>query len=275
MVLMAQIEDINWLNIKNLIFNQGRLLERKLYSYFFENGSKEGVIKALSAYQNDDGGFGNGIEPDILCPDSSAIGAETALYILDLLDLKEAKLSKKLIDWIINAQNNEGFIDHPPKNLVNYPFQPWWKNPDDKRILILAAILRKWDINKPKFFIRVNRYFSNLTIPDKFQIYDYPFFVYLKYCGDTQEENELFLKLLEYLPKIIKENENHFPLLSRYWFYLADNVKVSVLKEEVNIFITSIENDGGIRNPFENLPWWKPIFTLDGLILMKKFNFLE
>ncbi|NHJ23543.1 MAG: hypothetical protein EAX89_03140 [Candidatus Lokiarchaeota archaeon] len=275
MVLMAQIEDNKWLNIKNLIFNQGRLLERKLYSYFFEKGSKEGVLKALSAYQNDDGGFGNGIEPDILCPDSSAIGAETALYILDLLDLKEEKLSKKLIDWIINAQNNEGFIDHPPKNLFNYPFQPWWKNPDDKRILILAAILRKWDINSPKFFKRVNRYFSNLTIPDKFQIYDYPFFVYLKYCGDTQEETELFFKLLEYLPKIIKEYKNHFPLLSRYWFYLADNVKASVLKEEVNTFITSIENDGGIRNPFENLPWWKPIFTLDGLILMKKFNFLE
>lgn len=275
MVLMAQIEDNKWLNIKNLIFNQGRLLERKLYSYFFEKGSKEGVLKALSAYQNDDGGFGNGIEPDILCPDSSAIGAETALYILDLLDLKEEKLSKKLIDWIINAQNNEGFIDHPPKNLFNYPFQPWWKNPDDKRILILAAILRKWDINNPKFFKRVNRYFSNLTIPDKFQIYDYPFFVYLKYCGDTQEETELFFKLLEYLPKIIKEYKNHFPLLSRYWFYLADNVKASVLKEEVNTFITSIENDGGIRNPFENLPWWKPIFTLDGLILMKKFNFLE
>lgn len=272
---MAQIEDNKWLNIKNLIFNQGRLLERKLYSYFFEKGSKEGVLKALSAYQNDDGGFGNGIEPDILCPDSSAIGAETALYILDLLDLKEEKLSKKLIDWIINAQNNEGFIDHPPKNLFNYPFQPWWKNPDDKRILILAAILRKWDINSPKFFKRVNRYFSNLTIPDKFQIYDYPFFVYLKYCGDTQEETELFFKLLEYLPKIIKEYKNHFPLLSRYWFYLADNVKASVLKEEVNTFITSIENDGGIRNPFENLPWWKPIFTLDGLILMKKFNFLE
>ncbi len=254
MVLMAQIEDNKWLNIKNLIFNQGRLLERKLYSYFFEKGSKEGVLKALSAYQNDDGGFGNGIEPDILCPDSSAIGAETALYILDLLDLKEEKLSKKLIDWIINAQNNEGFIDHPPKNLFNYPFQPWWKNPDDKRILILAAILRKWDINSPKFFKRVNRYFSNLTIPDKFQIYDYPFFVYLKYCGDTQEETELFFKLLEYLPKIIKEYKNHFPLLSRYWFYLADNVKASVLKEEVNTFITSIENDGGIRNPLGGNP---------------------
>jgi len=70
--------------VKLFIFSKGRLLERKMFSYFFEEGRKEEVLKVLVGYQNHDGGFGNGVEPDLLCPDSSAIGAETALYILDL-----------------------------------------------------------------------------------------------------------------------------------------------------------------------------------------------
>lgn len=45
-----------------------RPLEVARWEYLFENGSKERVIYYLSAYQNDDGGFGNGIEPDFWLP---------------------------------------------------------------------------------------------------------------------------------------------------------------------------------------------------------------
>ena len=68
------------------IFTHGRLLERQLYATFFQDGTVQACLKALLAYQNPDGGFGNGIEPDLLCPDSTAIGAETAMVLLDLLD---------------------------------------------------------------------------------------------------------------------------------------------------------------------------------------------
>ena len=50
------------------IFTHGRLLERQLYAYFFQDGTREACLKALLAYQNPDGGFhytspGNGTEP--------------------------------------------------------------------------------------------------------------------------------------------------------------------------------------------------------------------
>ncbi|MFX1317135.1 MAG: hypothetical protein ACFE9T_14840, partial [Promethearchaeota archaeon] len=83
---MRTIDENQIKKIKEFIFKNSRLLERRLFSFFFEKGEKNDVIKALVAYQNLDGGFGNGIEPDLLCPDSSAIGAETAMYYFDLLD---------------------------------------------------------------------------------------------------------------------------------------------------------------------------------------------
>ena len=78
--------------VRNFIFRNGRLIERKLFSFFFESGNKDDVVKALIGYQNIDGGFGNGIEPDLLCPDSTAIGAETALYILDILEISNSDI---------------------------------------------------------------------------------------------------------------------------------------------------------------------------------------
>ena len=120
---MRTIDEKQIKKIKEFIFKNGRLLERRLFSFFFEKGNKDAVIKALVAYQNLDGGFGNGIEPDLLCPDSTAIGAETAMYILDLLGYVNNEITDHLFNWIIKEQNEEGYINHPPKNLYNYPFK--------------------------------------------------------------------------------------------------------------------------------------------------------
>ena len=128
-------------------------------------------MKVLTGYQNHDGGFGNGIEPDLLCPDSTAIGAETALYILDLLESKGNNISKDLIKWILKAQNKEGYINHPPENLFKYPYQSWWKNPDDNRIFVLAGILKKWDSGSEGFFKNVRDYYQKTELPKDFGFY--------------------------------------------------------------------------------------------------------
>jgi len=270
-------ESINTLieKTKNLIFSEGRLIERKLFSYFFEAGLKEEVLKALAAYQNDDGGVGNGIEPDLLCPDSTAIGAETALYILDLLDSKESDITFNLIKWISKVQNKEGHINHPPENLFNYPYQPWWKNPDRNRIFVLAGILKKWDMGNEEFFKNVRRYYQKIEFPKEFGFYDYPIFVYLKYCSKTNEDIVNFEQIVEKIPLILENNKDHFPLFSRYWYYAIEHVNKEIVENEVSYFLNSFENDGGIKIAYQNLPWWRPIFSLDGLILMKKYQILK
>ena len=152
---MRAIDENQYKRIKEFIFRNGRLLERKLFTFFFENGNKDDVIKALLAYQNLDGGFGNGIEPDLLCPESTAIGAETAMYILDLLEYVDNEITDHLVNWIIEVQNEEGYINHPPKNMYNYPFQDWWDGPDDLRILAISGFLKKWGFKELSFFKKV------------------------------------------------------------------------------------------------------------------------
>ena len=33
--------------------------------------------------------------------------------------------------------------------------------------------------------------------------------------------------------------------------------------------------DGGVATPYPDLPWWRPVFTLDGLILLKRYGLLQ
>lgn len=259
---------------KEFIYENGRLLERKLFEHFFEDMPRQAPVNALLAYQNPDGGFGNGIEPDLLCPDSTAIGAETALYVLDILDYEDPGLLRKLAGWVVNNQLDDGAIKHPPENLFNYPFQPWWANPDPTRVLVLAGLLKKWGVELPNFYERVRGFYLESEYPEEISFYGYPYFVYLKYCRESREEQARFDGLVAELPVVFEEHRAQFPVFSRYWCYAKDYVPEEVLVGEAQIFINALQDDGGIENPYPDLPWWRPIFTLDGLILLKIWGFL-
>jgi hypothetical protein len=256
--------------IKDFIFKNGRLLERKLFSYFFENGNKEGVIKALIAYQNLDGGFGNGIEPDLLCPDSNAIGAETALYLLDLLETSKSDIITNIAKWVVNSQNSQGYIDHPPENLEEYPYQPWWKNPDNTRIFAVAAFLKKFEFEDKNFFSKVRTFYAKTQIPKEIQIYDYPYFMYLKFLAEKKEEKKMLQHFINQLPNVFKKNKEHYPLFGRHWYHALDIVDEKLVEKETNNFFNGLMDDGGLKIIYQNLHWWRPIWTLDGLIILKK-----
>jgi hypothetical protein len=264
------LTDDQLLRAKDFIFKNGRLIERKLFEYFFEQGSQENCLKALAAYQNEDGGFGNGIEPDLLCPDSSAIGAETAMYVLDLLDCGNTEFPCQLIDWIITHQTDEGDIPHPPENYLQYPYQPWWKNPDKERVLSLAGYLRKWGIDQPAFFQKVRSLHRSMPLAEVLRYYDYPHFVYLKYCGTSNEDKAELSTIIAQLPTLLINNRDHFPLFGRAWYLASDYVSQEILAREANLFINAFQEDGGIMTPYPDFPWWQPIFLLDGLIQLKK-----
>ena len=255
---------------KDFIFSQGRLLERKLFERFFEDGSSEACLQALLAYRNPDGGFGNGIEPDLMCPDSTAIGAESALFVLDLLDHQDPAIVHPLVNWIVANQSETGAIPHPPPGLHDYPHQPWWQNPDDSRILVLAGLLGKWGVEMPDLFAGARHFYETNDLPEADNFYGYPHFAYLTYCGESTEDREKLSTMAAGLSTLLASHGDHFPLWSRYWFYAADLVGEEVLRREAEAFTAALQDDGGLLTPYPDLLWWRPIFTLDGLILMRK-----
>lgn len=115
--------------IRTWVYRNARNIELNLWKYFFENGSKDDVLEALSYYQNDDGGFGNGLEPDNWNPGSTPY---TTLYAINLLsDIEFVDLGHPIYKGILEYLHSEkdlmdyGWRFSVPAN-DNYPHAPWW-----------------------------------------------------------------------------------------------------------------------------------------------------
>ena len=57
--------------IRRWMHRNARPLDLARWQYHFESGSAEAVLQSLSAYQNEDGGFGHGLEVDCWNPASA------------------------------------------------------------------------------------------------------------------------------------------------------------------------------------------------------------
>jgi Prenyltransferase and squalene oxidase repeat len=64
------------------MLSQARLLERRQFATIFLGQPAARVVDALRGYQNDDGGFGQAMEPDTRCPASLPIYVEVAFQAL-------------------------------------------------------------------------------------------------------------------------------------------------------------------------------------------------
>ncbi|MFT4146503.1 MAG: hypothetical protein QM644_18830 [Mobilitalea sp.] len=115
--------------IKTWIYRNARDLELSLWKYYFEEGNKSDVISALSYYQNEDGGFGNSLEPDNWNPNSTPY---TTLYAISILnDIEFIDLSHPIYKGILNyLQNEKDLMEYGWRFCVptndSYPHAPWW-----------------------------------------------------------------------------------------------------------------------------------------------------
>ncbi|CAG7633854.1 hypothetical protein ACFQI7_18540 [Paenibacillus allorhizosphaerae] len=118
---------------KPFIYGNARLLDRKRFEYHFEGGSQEGVIEALRAYQNPDGGFGNALEPDIRCPFSQPVPTEMALAIMDQIDYFDPRILEGINRFLRENTLREGGLPLAFRSVNDFPHAPWWKTKEDDR----------------------------------------------------------------------------------------------------------------------------------------------
>lgn len=115
---------------EEFIWNNARLLERRLFDFHFRSGSSQAVLSALCAYQNEDGGFGNALEPDIRCPASQPVPTQHALEILDVAGFDET-LVQRICNFLLSITTEEGGVPFVLPSVRQYPHAPWWNTEDN------------------------------------------------------------------------------------------------------------------------------------------------
>jgi hypothetical protein len=128
---------MTYIGIKNWFTQNARQLELSLWDYFFEDGSQNKVLEVLALYQNDDGGFGQLLEPDNWNPNSTP---STTLFALNILksigfhDMKHA-IYQGIIRYLSSGKDRKeyGWMFSVPEN-DNFPHAPWWGYKEDANL---------------------------------------------------------------------------------------------------------------------------------------------
>lgn len=262
-------------SFRNHIYNEGRLIERRMFELVFGNGTPEGFLSALKGYMNSDGGFAHGIEPDLRTPVSNAVSVETALCLIDLADVHDGGIIREVAHWASRAMNQNGWISHPVSDIMHYPHQPWWENQDDTRILSISGLLKKLGVESILDEERIRQYALTVPLPEEISMYDYPLFLYALYHDDFERRDAVLDHYTSGMEEFLKKNMNHHPMFSRYWHYAIEIMPKKVVEAEAWRVIDGMTTEGHLVNPYTDLPWWTPIFTLDALSLLKKYGYLE
>jgi hypothetical protein len=111
---------------RELVYRSGRVLERRLFARLFEGGGDEGVVAAVLAYSNEDGGFGNGLEPDKLAPDSQPLDVQFALETLSHASAGKAQIGERACEFLIGIADERGFVPIVLPSVADYPRAAHW-----------------------------------------------------------------------------------------------------------------------------------------------------
>jgi hypothetical protein len=103
-----------------------RVIDRRRFERMFGGGAAGPVRDAVAAYRNQDGGFGQALEPDSRAPGSQPLAVEMALRIMDEADAWDDALVLAACDWLAAVAPAEGGAAGVEPSMAGWPHAPWW-----------------------------------------------------------------------------------------------------------------------------------------------------
>lgn len=196
---------------RKYILEHARPLDQALFTFHFEQGAQDKVIEELLPFQNQDGGFGNAIEPDFRLPTSSPMATTIGLqYLKDIQASANEPIVKDAISYLIDSFNlDKQRWKAVPKEINDFPHAPWWNfNSEEDR----CGVEETWANPSAEIVSYLNQYHllvdrkflehvNNLAVdqlkllPEKIEMHD--FLCYLRLLESVEGENfEIILQKL-------------------------------------------------------------------------------
>ena len=116
----------------------GRLIDRRRLDRLLGGAPADGVIAAIMAYANPDGGFAGMIEPDVRTTSSQPIAA---LNAFELLHEVGAAAPGAALDWLESITGDDGGIPFSLPTVADAPHAPWMAPADGSSFHMTAAVV--------------------------------------------------------------------------------------------------------------------------------------
>lgn len=138
---MKMLTKNDYKEIRTWIYKNARPLDLAMWKVIFEDGACSDVGEILAFYQNADGGFGNGVEPDCWNTESSPYATMIAAGALRMIGFVEKEgVNNPIVQGIFRylesgvQRNEEGWFFCIPSN-DEFPRAPWWTYSDESNHL--------------------------------------------------------------------------------------------------------------------------------------------
>jgi hypothetical protein len=125
---LARAEHFVWLT--------ARVLEQRRFAYHFPDGGDEdraedadAVETALSAYRNEDGGYGHALAPDLRGPASQPLHTAHALRVLDSVGRCAGPRIERICRYLTAASTSQGALPALRPSPHGRPFTPFLSFP--------------------------------------------------------------------------------------------------------------------------------------------------
>ena len=144
----------NFKKARDFILTNARMIERRLFHFYFEHHDPKGIYHAIYAYRNSDGGFGHGMEPDTASPESQPLFTIMAMETLDQVGfLNTEQIESDFLTYFESIITQKGGIPWMFKPTSDYPCEPHFKSVKEWAALSTTApllgMLEKYNIQRP------------------------------------------------------------------------------------------------------------------------------
>jgi len=259
---------------KTSIMNRGRPLEQALCRYYFDGASKEHILVEIGKFQNDDGGFGNALEPDLRASESSALCTTFALDILADLEVSSIEVMiEKSVNYLMRTYDEDKHIwRFIPETTDTSSHAPWWNQDglektfgnflENPRVKICGYLFHYKELTPQDFRNDIlNRVLAQMeTREDKVSGDTLTCYLRLFECNNLpfEAKDRIYRKLKKMIPVSVETDSGKWGdyCLKPYW----------VIKSPHSSFLNLIDQafnenlDYEIRNQDEDGSW-KPFWS--------------
>jgi hypothetical protein len=122
--------DIDLPAARSFMAAHARTLDRRRLDLLLRDGGADGVLAALDAYRNPDGGYSWGLEPDLRAPESQIGGAYHAFETLADVAPATSPRAVELCDWLDSVTLPDGGLPFALPIADPAGCAPFWANAD-------------------------------------------------------------------------------------------------------------------------------------------------
>jgi hypothetical protein len=294
---------------KEIIFKRGREIEKSIFENLFYNGTRKSIVDSVRAFQNEDGGFGNGLESDFRMIESSPMATSIGIRLLkDLDDRYDASDSiQRAIVYLegVFDENRSGWWS-VSKKVNDYPHTPWWEFDIAKNSTVIDASWGNPTAEIIAYFYRYRKYVKKLDaralkdiaiekllqkeeFKSEHEIYCY---IKLYYELDEEDQRKIEGKIEEAVDKLLIRNRKKWegyvprPLdFVKAPDHKKFGVETSLIEAHINQLLDELEQYGKISPSWGDSYYegdfkgayheWEAKLTLETLRILSRYGYIK